>query len=184
MARIYTRTGDDGSTSLFGGRRVEKHSPRVEAYGTVDELNAILGEVAAYGVAQELEPLLEMIQGDLFELGAELANPPEGGDQHTPHPIQTAHCKRLEETIDQLESSLEPLMNFILPGGSIPAAKIHHARTVCRRAERRVAALKTSLRENQVLVYLNRLSDLLFVMARFQNKADGKPETKWGASCG
>lgn len=179
--RIYTKTGDEGETSLFGGERVPKHHTRVEAYGTVDELNSVLGLARALDVPEHLDTIVSTVQSQLFELGAELASPttqPQGheglGDQDV---------AALEQHIDTIEASLEPLKSFILPGGSAAAAQLHFARSVCRRAERCCTALEqagANLRP-LVLTYLNRLSDLLFVMARSANAAAGVAETKWHA---
>ena len=176
--KIYTRTGDAGETGLLGGVRVKKHDPRIEAYGTVDELNAVLGVVRASHPSQRVAQILEHIQNELFSVGAELATPtPEGSHFGR---IDEPHVARLEEMIDLCEAELEPLRNFILPGGSLAAAHLHLARTVCRRAERFVVKLaETSPVSPQVIVYLNRLGDLLFVLARFENQRAGVPDVKW-----
>ncbi len=178
MTRIYTRSGDDGTTALGGGRRVQKDAARVEAYGTVDELNAITGNVVSHGPASEIQRMLNRIQNDLFQLGADLAFPQNKGTI-TEYRIQEHHIKQLEAFIDELSKTLKPLENFILPGGSITASNLHVARTICRKAERRVVALDREVKQNPAVKYLNRLSDLLFVMARFQNKEDGVLESKW-----
>lgn len=172
MSRIATGTGDEGETSLFGGQRVSKTDPAVEAYGTIDELNATLGLLhAAFEEPSDLERL-ERLQRELFAIGAELATP-EGGDTR----VQDRHVERLEDRLDRLEEELPAMQTFVLPAGSEKAARFHHARAVCRRAERRLVALHESqagpVRET-VRVYLNRLSDLLFLEARRQAHAHGK----------
>lgn len=176
--KIYTRTGDTGETGLLGGVRVKKHDLRIEAYGTVDELNAVLGVVRAAHPSQRVDQILQHVQNELFAIGAELATPtPEGAHFGR---IEASHVERLEEMIDLCETGLEPLKNFILPGGCTTAAHLHHARTVCRRAERRVVELaETSPVSPQIIVYLNRLSDLLFVLARVENARAGVPDVKW-----
>ena len=177
--KIYTKTGDDGTTGLFAGPRVKKDHPRIDAYGTVDELNAILGIVRS---ETSLEPdvyqLLLRIQSDLFCLGAELATPEP--DRHGTALLSDNHVELLERAIDAFESRLAPLENFILPGGSRAAAELHMARTVCRRAERRVVTLaqETSISERSIR-YLNRLGDLLFVLARAVNLAAGQADVIW-----
>jgi len=176
MARIYTRAGDDGSSGLIGGQRVSKDCPRLEAFGTVDELNALLGQVIADSLSERLVPFLHEIQCRLFDLGAELASE----EIPTPSRITNDSIRQLENWIDCLSDALPPLTHFILPGGSRSAATLHVARTVCRRAERRVVALREREPVNpDATRYLNRLSDLLFVMARFQNQAEGRGEEIW-----
>jgi len=178
--KIYTKTGDTGETSLFDNTRVLKSDPRVDAYGEVDELNAVLGVARAAGVDRDVAGSLEQIQQDLFALGARLADPSARiADRVTKAVITEADITRLEETIDRLEGELPPLRRFILPGGSSAGAALHLARTVCRRAERRVVALGSEQVEPVVVVYLNRLSDLLFVMARAVNHRAAAPETEW-----
>jgi cob(I)alamin adenosyltransferase len=178
--KIYTKTGDRGETSLFDGTRVLKHDPRVAAYGDVDELQAAVGVCAASGLDGELHDMAITLQRDLFALGARLADP-----SHKIAPrvakivIDQASVTRLETWIDGLEADLPPLRHFILSGGSAAGASLHLARTVCRRAERAVLALGAEATEPIVLVYLNRLSDLLFVMARAANHRAGVPETEW-----
>ncbi|MDW8108015.1 MAG: cob(I)yrinic acid a,c-diamide adenosyltransferase [Armatimonadota bacterium] len=178
--RIYTRTGDTGETGLIGGQRVPKDDPRVEAYGTVDELNTTLGLARCYlHDMPDLDELLERIQNELFDIGAELASPPERAAQF--QSIEEQHILALENAIDQLETELEPLRQFILPGGTLAAAHLHLARTVCRRAERRVVHLSRVSTVNAAIIkYLNRLSDLLFVMARVANHRMGVEDVKWG----
>jgi len=180
--RIYTRTGDDGTTALFGGDRVDKGNPRIEAYGTVDEVNSVIGVARSHlqGQAGEdrLDPILVDIQEELFVLGADLATP-EDAKSMVPR-IGEEHVEQLEEQIDTFDADLEPLKNFILPGGSPAGATLHSARTVCRRAERLVVQAGTSTPINrQAVVYLNRLSDLLFVLARWANKKAGIREDTW-----
>jgi cob(I)alamin adenosyltransferase len=178
--KIYTKTGDSGETSLFDNTRVHKSDPRIDAYGEVDELNACLGTVRAAGVDADIAASLEQIQKDLFAVGARLADPSSRiAERVTKVVITEADIERLEQTIDRLESELPPLRRFILPGGSSAGAALHLARTVCRRAERRVVALGAVLMEPVVVIYLNRLSDLLFVMARAVNHRSGVAETEW-----
>jgi cob(I)alamin adenosyltransferase len=176
LDRIYTKTGDDGTTGLGGGQRVQKDSLRIEGYGTVDELNSVIGVAVASGLNEELLAMLEPIQHDLFHLGSDLCMREEDKIKYKVPQIEDRHIKQLEGFIDQLQKSLKPLDNFILPGGSVGAANLHVARCVCRRAERRV---QTLTREEPIgrfcIPYLNRLSDLLFVMARYENlKKQGK----------
>jgi cob(I)alamin adenosyltransferase len=178
--KIYTRTGDSGETALLGGTRVSKADPRVAAYGDVDELNAWLGFVLANGVDAEIGSALEPIQRDLFAIGARLADPSgKVANRVEKAAVSPADIKRLEDAIDRLESDLPPLRRFILPGGSSSGAALHVARTMCRRAERTVVALGTDRVEPEILEYLNRLSDLLFVMARAANHRDRAPEVEW-----
>ncbi len=178
--KIYTKTGDDGDTSLFDNTRVRKSDARVDAYGEVDEVNACLGAARAAGVDAGIAGVLEAVQKDLFALGARLADPSARiSDRVTKAAIAEADILRLEGEIDRLEAELPPLRRFILPGGSPAGAALHLARTVCRRAERRVVALGAGQVEPMVVVYLNRLSDLLFVMARAVNHRSGAPEVEW-----
>jgi len=180
VVKIYTKTGDSGETSLFDQTRVLKSDARVEAYGEVDELNACLGVARAAGVDVEIGGLIEQLQRDLFALGARLADPASKiAARVTKAEITDAHVERLEQAIDRLEGELPPLQRFILPGGSVAGAALHLARTVCRRAERRVVALGSSASDRVVVVYLNRLSDLLFVMGRAVNHRSRAPETEW-----
>jgi cob(I)alamin adenosyltransferase len=184
LSRIYTKTGDKGTTALGDGRRVPKDAPRVEAYGTVDELNAILGLVLLAGVDDEGTSLLRKIQNDLFDLGADLCVPerPKRGRAaraRDPLRITEAHVRPLEQAIDRFNAALDPLRSFILPGGSAASSWLHLARTVCRRAERRAVTLARKEKTNpQAIVYLNRLSDLLFVMARRANDG-GRADILW-----
>ena len=180
--KVYTRAGDRGETSLFGGGRVSKDAVRVEAYGAVDELNAVLG-VARGGLAHDdLDGKLASIQSALFDLGGELARTDEAGrDAKRRGPVVgDAEVAELESWIDELDTELEPLRNFILPGGAAAAAHLHHARTVCRRAERRLVTLARDEAVSPVLLrYLNRLSDLLFTLARAANRRAGIAEPVW-----
>ena len=178
--KIYTKTGDAGQTSLFDQTRVSKADARVDAYGEVDELNACLGAARAAGLDGDMSTAIETIQRELFAVGARLADPSSRiAGRVTKAAISGHEIARLEQTIDRLEEALPPLRRFILPGGSAPGAWLHLARTVCRRAERRVVALGPEAAEPLVIVYLNRLSDLLFVMARAANHRAGVPEIEW-----
>lgn len=178
--KIYTKTGDDGTTGLFGGRRVPKTDLRVEAYGTVDELNAVLGVALATGEGSiALRALLGGIQTGLFVLGSDLATPPGEEASYVPR-VSAESVDVLERAIDETEAGLPALNNFILPGGSLLGAHLHHARTVCRRAERATVAL--AAREEigaEPVRFLNRLADLLFVLARAANHAAGVPDKEW-----
>ena len=178
--KIYTKTGDSGETSLFDNSRVSKADARVDAYGEVDELNACLGAARAADPDSDLASTIEVIQRELFAVGARLADPSTRSSARvTKAAVGDAEVARLEATIDRLESALPPLRRFILPGGAPAGALLHLARTVCRRAERRVVALGADAVEPAVVVYLNRLSDLLFVMARAANQRAGVAETEW-----
>lgn len=180
LTKIYTRTGDDGSTALGSGTRVPKTSPRIEAYGTVDELNAQVGVVVSMLVADRLVDPLRDIQNELFHAGADLCRPEGEKDATTGPSIEARHVKALEVLIDDLSGQLEPLENFVLPGGTLAASHLHVARTICRRAERDVARLSEVEKVGEhVGIYLNRLSDALFVMARFENKVAGESEPLW-----
>jgi cob(I)alamin adenosyltransferase len=178
--KIYTKTGDAGETGLFGGPRVAKDHARIEAFGTVDELNSQLGVVRATAEVGDFDPLLRRIQCELFDLGAQLATP--GGVEER---ITTAHVEHIEAAIDRHEALLEPLACFILPTGTPLAAALHVCRTVCRRAERRVVTLagrvETAIPANAI-EYLNRLGDLLFVMARVANRRAGLADDPWHPS--
>ena len=177
--KIYTRTGDAGETSLFDGTRVTKHDPRVEAYGDVDELNAWLGLVRAAGLDADLDGELVQIQRDLFALGAQLADPADKiANRVTKAALADDDVARLERLIDRLETEVPPLRRFILAGGMPTGAALHVARTVCRRAERRIVSLMPAA-DAVLLRYVNRLSDLLFVLARVVNVRGGAPETEW-----
>ena len=180
LTKIYTKKGDEGQTSLGGGQRVPKEHLRVTAYGTVDELNSQIGVALAVGLCDKLAAVLPEIQNELFDLGSDLAFVEEDKAIYKLPQIEARHIERLEALIDEVTAAVGPLENFILPGGSLGSAQLHVARTVCRRAERDVAAL---LREEtvgaNVLAYLNRLSDALFVMARYENFMKGVPEPLW-----
>ena len=181
MTRIYTRTGDGGHTSLFGGARVSKDDPRVRAYGTIDELNAVLGLARAAGSDREIDGVLERLQHHLFDLGAELATPAAASAAGS-HVVRVSadQVAGLEQEIDRFEDRLPPLRQFVLPGGTPGAAALHHARTVARRAEREIVQLTALEPLNpELLKYVNRLSDLLFVLARAANLAARRPDVVW-----
>jgi cob(I)alamin adenosyltransferase len=179
IVKIYTRTGDEGATSLFDGTRVSKADDRVDAYGEVDELNAWLGFVRASTLPADLDEPLLRIQRDLFALGAMLADPAHRiATRVTKATLGAEDVARLESLIDRLESELPPLRHFVLAGGAAAGAALHVARTVCRRAERRMVALDPAP-DPLTIQYINRLSDLLFVVARVVNHRDNAPETEW-----
>jgi cob(I)alamin adenosyltransferase len=178
--KIYTRTGDSGETGLFDGTRVPKSNPRVATYGEVDELGACLGVARAVGLEEDLAAMLEQIQRDLFAIGARLADPARRiAGRVTKAAVGGQEVGRLESWIDTLETELPPLRRFILAGGSRGGAALHLARAICRRAERAMVALGPDAFESELLVYMNRLSDLLFVMARAANRRAGAPELEW-----
>ncbi|HZI26602.1 MAG TPA: cob(I)yrinic acid a,c-diamide adenosyltransferase [Gemmatimonadaceae bacterium] len=180
--KIYTKTGDAGDTGLFGGGRVGKDHPRVEAYGDVDELNATLGLVRALEPMPRIDEVIVPIQRDLFSIGALLATPDRDKMRASLEKarIDDTRIRELELAIDQCETELEPLRSFIVPGGTAKAAALHVARTVCRRAERRVVALQqTEELPSLVVIYLNRVSDLLFMLARVANRRAGAGEVSW-----
>ena len=180
--KIYTKTGDTGSTGLFGGGRVSKSHPRVDAYGEVDELNSAIGFAMAIGPSERIDAVLAPIQHDLFAIGALLATPDREKMRHhlEKAKIDDARIAALERAIDAGDDELEPLKAFIMPGGTPKAAALHVARTVCRRAERRVVDLAGEEEiPAVVVVYLNRLSDLLFTLARVANRAGGMGEVQW-----
>jgi len=190
LVKIYTRTGDGGSTGLFGGPRVTKDDCRIEAYGTVDELSAVLGLVRSTEITPEMDRAIERIQHELFSIGAELATPEP--DRFDLRVIGPRHIATLESWIDAAEQGLPPLKTFILPGGTKACAHLHLARSVCRRAERRLVTLQqaceraveraedsASLVSQDLGIYLNRLSDLLFVLARKSNHDSGLPDVPW-----
>jgi cob(I)alamin adenosyltransferase len=180
LTKIYTRAGDQGSTSLGGGRRAPKDAPRIAAYGTVDELNACLGAALASGLTARVAAELARVQNELFHLGADLCTPEEDKERYPGPRLEARHVAQLEATMDELTAQLGPLENFVLPGGAPGAALLHVARTVCRRAEREVVALaRAEAVGEQVLPYLNRLSDALFVLARGENRERGVPEPLW-----
>jgi cob(I)alamin adenosyltransferase len=182
--KIYTRTGDRGKTSLFGGKRVSKASARVDAYGTVDELNSMIGVVIVQienrkSKIVNLKKELEAIQHDLFAIGSYLASPGSKGAEERVKNLEV-RVKEFEELIDEMTKKLPELRNFILPGGGKVGSELHVARTICRRVERRlVAFIKKEKVGDGVLMYFNRLSDLLFTMARFANMKEKKKETIW-----
>jgi cob(I)alamin adenosyltransferase len=179
LTRIYTRAGDAGETSLGDGSRVPKTDARIAAYGTVDEANGALGLVlAAGGLPDEFRPWLERVQNDLFDVGADLSVPLDDGRGRLR--VSQTQVERLEAFCDRVNERLEPLRSFVLPGGSEAAARLHVARTVCRRAERLVVALAEEADVNPAaLAYLNRLSDLLFILARAANAEAGHEEPLW-----
>ncbi|WP_428267276.1 cob(I)yrinic acid a,c-diamide adenosyltransferase [Haliangium sp.] len=181
--RVYTKTGDAGQTALIGGQRVGKDSPRIECYGTVDELNATLGlartALETSPAGERLLPVLDRVQNELFNLGAQLATP-EAEDRAKMPAIEPRHIEALETLMDELNESLPALKSFILPGGGQASACFHMARTVCRRAERLVVAVARDEEvEAQSIIYLNRLSDALFVMGRWAAAQEGRAEPLW-----
>ena len=179
--KIYTKTGDKGETGLFGGERVSKHSTRLDAYGTVDELNSFLGLAILEVNNQEIKNIIKEIQQKLFVVGSDLATPQTEKNQKlkiTRTPDE--YIDETEKLIDKFESQLDELKNFILPGGSKGSALLHICRTIARRAEREIVALKnTEEIGNNIVIFLNRLSDLFFVLSRFENKYSNIPDTKW-----
>ena len=178
--KIYTRTGDSGETGLLDGQRVPKSNVRVDAYGDVDELNAVLGAVVAEDLPLDLAERLRTLQRDLFALGGRLADPSRRiGNRVDKVSLGGEDIRRLERWIDELEGELPPLSRFVLPGGTRPGALLHLARTVCRRAERRMVALGPGALEPELLAFVNRLSDFLFVIARAVNHRAGVAETEW-----
>jgi cob(I)alamin adenosyltransferase len=180
LTRIYTKTGDEGLTGLGGGRRVPKDSPRVRAYGTVDELNSAIGVALALGLTDRLASELGRIQNELFDLGSDLCWPSDDERRERIPTVKRQHVEQLETLIDELNETVGPLTNFLLPGGSPGAAQLHLARTVCRRAERETIGLAREEAIGElVLPYLNRLSDALFVMARYENHERGIDEPLW-----
>lgn len=181
MNKIYTRTGDGGQTGLIGGTRVPKDHARVAAYGDVDELNAVIGAATALSRDARLRSLLGAVQRDLFALGAQLADPTaKVGTRKAKAAITASRISRLERAIDARQAELPPLTQFVLPGGGPLGASLHLARTVCRRAERTIVALaREEPVDPRVLAYVNRLADLLFVIARFENRRSGEPEVRW-----
>jgi len=181
--KIYTRTGDDGSTSLFSGERVAKDALRVEAYGTVDELNSHLGLARASTPQALVEEYLVKLQNQLFVAGADLATTADSTRSRIVR-IEESGVLWLEQEIDLMTVELPPLRSFVLPGGTISAAHIHVARTICRRAERQVIELSRQETLGAILVYLNRLSDFLFTLARYENFLAGVSEEKWSVSQG
>lgn len=187
ITRVYTKTGDKGQTSLVGGKRVPKDSPRIEAYGTIDELNSVVGlarvfndeNLEAGDAHQFLNEVLCRIQDELFDLGSELATPPEQFKEGM-YRVGDDEIERLEQWIDQCQEDLEPLKSFILPGGGRIGAYLHQCRTVCRRAEREILRLSREEEINPSMIkYVNRLSDLFFVLSRWIAKQTGEPEYLW-----
>jgi cob(I)alamin adenosyltransferase len=177
--KIYTKTGDDGTTSLFSGGRVKKDHLRVEVYGTIDELNSVLGVVRASKPVAPINDMLEKVQSDLFRLGSDLATPMDTKADWLVR-LEEDQIIWLEETIDAMDLEIEPLKNFILPGGTMAAAQLHVARTICRRAERLLVTLQEIEDVGEVVrPYVNRLSDWLFTMARYENLYAEIDETKW-----
>lgn len=182
LTTIYTRKGDDGTTALGSRQRVAKDALRVAAYGTVDELNSVLGVAVAVGLAPRLAEQLPIIQNELFHLGSDLCFPEEDKQTYQIPQIEARHVEALEQLIDELSEQIGTLENFILPGGAVGAAHLHVARTVCRRAEREVITLRHEEPVGPYVVpYLNRLSDALFVMARYENHQRGIPEPLWNS---
>jgi len=179
MAKIYTRTGDKGETGLVGGGRISKDSLRVEAYGNVDELNSVLGIVRAVQNDHELDTLLAKLQSDLFIAGSDLAS--VSGDEQRGLPrISKEKVVEMEKTIDKYDAELPPLKSFILPGGGLTGSILHNARTIARRAERNIVSLsKTTTINDQMIPYMNRLSDLLFILARVVNRRENKVDVEW-----
>ena len=178
--KIYTRTGDAGETSLFDGTRVSKANPRVDAYGHIDELNAVIGQARAAGLDAWIDERLDRLQQELFAVGAALADPTSRiAARVTRARLEEDAVARLEGWIDEAEASLLPLRRFIVPGGSPGGATLHLARTVCRRAERGIIALGPDQVDPMVVAYVNRLSDLLFVLARLANARAGVPDREW-----
>jgi len=187
ITKVYTRTGDKGETALVGGKRVPKDSPRIDAYGTIDELNSIVGLARVFNeesldageAHQFLDGVLCQIQDELFDLGSELATPPEFFKEGM-YRVSESEIDRIEKSIDRCQKDLEPLKSFILPGGGRIGAYLHQCRTVCRRAEREVLRLSRSEEVNRnALKYVNRLSDLFFVLSRWIAKQTGEPEYLW-----
>lgn len=179
--KIYTKTGDQGETGLFGGERVSKHSTRLDAYGTVDELNSFIGYTITEVISNDIKSLLTDVQQKLFVVGSDLATPQTEKNQKLKITRTPDHyISETEKLIDNYESQLEELKNFILPGGSKGAALLHICRTIARRAEREIVALKnTEEIGNNIIIFLNRLSDLFFVLSRFENKCSNIPDSKW-----
>jgi cob(I)alamin adenosyltransferase len=180
VTKIYTKRGDQGETSLGGGQRVRKDILRVQVYGTVDELNSQIGVALATELSQKITQALTAIQSELFDLGSDLCFVEEDKVKYNMPQIEVAHVTRLETLIDEMSEELEPLKNFILPGGSLGSAQLHVARTICRRAEREATTLASEEAiGDHLLAYLNRLSDTLFVMARYENLQRGVAEPLW-----
>jgi cob(I)alamin adenosyltransferase len=180
MAPIYTKSGDLGETGLFGGGRVGKDDPRVDAYGEVDELNAAIGVARSAGLEPDLDALAQAIQEQLFAVGSVLATPRGSKAESVIPRVESHWVAEMESAIDRFDGEIPPLRNFILPGGTAAAASLHQARTTCRRAERKVVPLsRAGAVEAEAVVYLNRLSDLLFTMARVSNHRAGVKDVVW-----
>ncbi len=179
--KIYTKTGDDGTSSLFGGKRVKKTDPRLEAYGTVDELNSFLGLALVQIKSDEIKQFISQLQNKLFSIGARLATPCDQIEKlKNSEQISDDDVNHIEIKIDELESQLEPIKNFIIPGGSIGANQLHTARAICRRCERRIIAIDSEENNLDILIkYINRLSDYLFVAARYENKINNVEDIIW-----
>lgn len=179
--KIYTKTGDKGETGLFGGERVSKSNNRIDAYGTIDELNAFIGLALTEIKSEKINSVLERIQNQLFVIGSDLATPiTERNEKLKITRTPDEYSKQLEKDIDFFNDQLDELRNFILPGGSKGAAYLHICRTIARRAERKVVALNEQVKiGNNIIIFLNRLSDLLFVLSRFENKVSNIPDTIW-----
>lgn len=180
MTKIYTKTGDKGTTSLVGGTRIKKYDLRLECYGTIDELNANIGVIRAYEIPGDIQEFLKKIQNKLFNIGSLLASD-EKGEKYTANlAIKTGDIEKLEEVIDEYYRKLPELKSFILPGGNLPAARCHVARTICRRAERRIIELSEHATVQPGLIkYVNRLSDYLFALSRKLNYENGIDENLW-----
>lgn len=177
MMKIYTKSGDDGTTGLLRGGRVKKNHARIEAYGTVDELCSVIGIARATQPKADIDAVLAQLQQDLFSMGADLATP-----ELDTASLSTERVTWVERQIDRVDSDLPALANFVLPAGTSTAAALHHARTVCRRAERRVVSLAEEAQVPETtVIYLNRTSDLLFVLARAANFSSGEPDVVWNA---
>ena len=179
--KIYTKTGDKGDTGLFGGERVSKNSPRLNAYGTIDELNSFIGLAITEVKGEEVKSLLNKIQNQLFTVGSDLATPEteKNNKLNITRTPESFHLE-IENEIDKYEAKLEPLKNFILPGGSKSAALLHVCRTVARRAEREVVALNSTVKiDGNIIIFLNRISDLFFVLSRYENYVSKIPDTIW-----
>jgi cob(I)alamin adenosyltransferase len=182
ITRVYTKTGDDGTTALGGGQRVPKDSPRIEAYGTVDELNSSIGVALAAGLHPTLDAALRVVQNELFHLGSDLCVLEEDKAKRPVPTIEERHVSALEKLMDRMTEEMAPLENFILPGGSPGAAALQLARAIARRAERRVVTLANKEKIGPFAIrYLNRLSDTLFVMARYENKSRGIADPTWNS---
>ena len=183
LTKIYTRTGDDGTTALGTKERVLKDSLRVKAYGDIDELNASIGLAIASALEDDISKILVRIQNELFNLGSQLAFPAQNGASINVPSVNSEHVDALESAIDKLLREVGPLDNFILPGGTVGAAMLHSARTICRRAERSLVTLMNAEDVEKItLIYINRLSDALFVMSRYENKMKGTSDIVWDTS--